>query len=86
VWREIEALDARWLASRACPFPIRRLTRRYARRRVEPHTTRLCARRASDGRLVGWYHISPISPMYLPISPAASTTCSEIGWCRLDHM
>ena len=54
VWREIEALDARWLASRACPFPIRRLTRRYARRRVEPHTSRLCARRASDGRLVGW--------------------------------
>ena len=53
VWREIEALDARWLASRACPFPIRRLTRRYARR-VEPHTSRLCARRASDGRLVGW--------------------------------
>ena len=54
VWREIEELNSRWLASRACRFPIRRLTRRYDRQRVEPHTTRLCARRASDGRLVGW--------------------------------
>ena len=42
IWRELEDLDARWLSSRALatrPFSIRRVTRRYARRRVEPHTT-----------------------------------------------
>ena len=53
-WGEVESVDKRWLTSRVRRFQIRRVTRRYERGCVEPHTTKLCARRASDNALVGW--------------------------------
>ena len=54
IWRDLAALNDVWLGSRARSFEVRRVTRRYSTTHVEPHTTRLVARRASDGRVVGW--------------------------------
>ena len=55
---ELAALDRRWLASRptllgGARFEARRITRRPDKRRVEPYTTRVCARRSDTGELVG---------------------------------
>ena len=53
LWRGLERVNERWLASRARRVPIKRATRRTPLRH-EPHCTKVVARDGHSGDIVGW--------------------------------